>query len=203
VSASICPCFEAPSPNILPGVPVERGAIIGADTVVLKDKGTMISKPKLMIVLGSGGHTNQMIRITEMLCDSYEFEYVVSDDDDKSAKKIRFQGAVHIISRPRRYYDKSVIRSVFLTIRSTLEAFGIIMNSRSVAIVSAGTSLTVPLYLWASLFRKKKIYIESWSRVNTKSTAGKICYYFADLFFVQWPELTKRYPKAIYAGRLG
>ena len=44
----------------------------------------MLSKPKLMIVLGSGGHTTQMIRITEMLCDSYDFEYVVTDDDDKS-----------------------------------------------------------------------------------------------------------------------
>ena len=47
----------------------------------------MISKPKLMIVLGSGGHTTQMVRITEMLHDSYDFEYVVNDDDDKSIKK--------------------------------------------------------------------------------------------------------------------
>ena len=164
---------------------------------------TMTVKPKLLIVLGSGGHTNQMIRLTELLCDAYDFEYVVSDDDDKSVKKIIFQGNVHVITRPRRYYDKSVMRSVFLTIRSTLESFGIIMNSKSVAVVSAGTSLTVPLFLWASIFRKKRIYIESWSRVNTKSAAGKICYYLSDLFFVQWPELTKRYPKAIYAGRLG
>lgn len=163
----------------------------------------MASKPKLMIVLGSGGHTNQMIRLTEMLHDSYDFEYVVSDDDDKSVKKIILQGDVHVITRPRRYYDKSVIRSVFLTTRSTLESFGIIMNSKSVGVVSAGTSLTVPLFLWASLFGRKRIYIESWSRVNTTSAAGKICYYLSDLFFVQWPELSKRYPKAIYAGRLG
>lgn len=163
----------------------------------------MISKPKLIIVLGSGGHTTQMIRITEMLCDSYDFEYVVCDDDDKSAKKIRFIGDVHVITRPRRYYDKSVIRAVFLTIRSTLESFSIIRNSKSVGIVSAGPSLTVPLFIWALVFRKKRIFIESWSRVNAKSTSGKICYYLSDLFFVQWSELTKRYPKAIYAGRLG
>ena len=156
-----------------------------------------------MIVLGSGGHTTQMIRITEMLSNSYDFEYVVSDDDDKSIKKIRFRGDVHVISRPRRYYDKSVIRSVFLTIRSTLESYDIVMNSKSVALVSAGPSLTVPLFIWASILSKKKIFIESWARVNTKSTTGKICYYLSDLFFVQWPELNKRYPKAIYAGRLG
>ncbi|MDP3029141.1 MAG: hypothetical protein Q8O04_06545 [Deltaproteobacteria bacterium] len=54
-----------------------------------------------------------------------------------------------------------------------------------------------------SLPRRPRIFIESWSRVTTKSTTGKICYYLSDLFFVQWPELIKRYPKAIYAGRLG
>ena len=163
----------------------------------------MLSKPKLMIVLGSGGHTTQMIRITEMIHDFFEFEYVVNDDDDKSIKKIKFSGDVHVIPRPRRVYDKSVMRSVFLTIHSLLKSFGIIMNSKSIGIVSAGPGLAVPLFIWASIFRKKRIFIESWSRINTKSTTGKICYYLSDLFFVQWPELTKKYPKAIYAGRVG
>lgn len=163
----------------------------------------MVSKPKLMIVLGSGGHTTQMIRLTEMLYDVYDFEYVVNDDDDKSVKKIKFTGDVHVIPRPRRVYDKSVVRSVFLTIHSIIQSFSIIMNSKSVGIVSAGPGLAVPLFIWASIFRKKKIFIESWTRVHTKSTTGKICYYLSDLFFVQWPDLTERYPKAIYAGRLG
>jgi beta-1,4-N-acetylglucosaminyltransferase len=163
----------------------------------------MASKPKLMIVLGSGGHTAQMIRITEMLCNYYDFEYVINDDDDNSIKKIKFIGDVHVIPRPRRVYDKSFIRSAFLTIYSLLRSFGIIMNSKSVGIVSAGPGLAVPLFVWATIFRKKRIFIESWSRVSTKSTTGKICYYLSDLFFVQWPELTRKYPKAIYAGRLG
>jgi beta-1,4-N-acetylglucosaminyltransferase len=163
----------------------------------------MKSKPKLMILLGSGGHTTQMIRLTEMLVDSYDFEYVVNDDDDKSIKKIKFIGDVHIIPRPRRVYDKSVMRTVFLTIHSIIKSLAIVMNSKSVGVVSAGPGLAVPLFIWASIFRKKRIFIESWSRVATKSTSGKICYYLSDLFFVQWPELTKRYPKAIYAGRLG
>jgi beta-1,4-N-acetylglucosaminyltransferase len=168
-----------------------------------KEVATMKYKPKLMIVLGSGGHTTQMIRITELLYDSYDFEYVVNDDDNKSIKKIKFAGDVYVIPRPRRIYDKSVIRAVLLTINSIFKSFSIIMNSKSVGIVSAGPGLAVPLFIWASIFRKRKIFIESWSRVNTRSTSGKICYYLSDLFFVQWPELTKRYPKAIYAGRLG
>ena len=163
----------------------------------------MAAKPKLMIALGSGGHTTQMVRLTEMLHDSYDFEYVVNDDDDKSVRKIKFAGDVHVITRPRRIYDKSVTRSVFLTIHSVFESFSIVKNSESVAIVSAGPGLAVPLFIWASLFRKRRIFIESWARVNTRSTSGRICYHLSDLFFVQWPELAERYPKSIYAGRLG
>jgi beta-1,4-N-acetylglucosaminyltransferase len=163
----------------------------------------MTSKPKLIIVLGSGGHTSQMVRVTELLYDFFEFEYIVNNDDDKSVKKIIFAGDVHVIPRPRRVYDKSVIRSFLLTIYSIFKSFSIIKNSKSVGIVSAGPGLTIPLFIWASIFRKERIFIESWSRVNTKSTTGRICYYLSDLFFIQWPELIDRYPKAIYAGRLG
>ncbi len=161
------------------------------------------SKPKLMIVLGSGGHTSQMIKVTEMLVYYYDFEYVVNDDDDKSINKIKFPGKVYAIPRPRVIYDKSVIRSVLLTIKSIIASFGIVMRSTALGIVSAGPGLTVPLFLWAFVFKKKRVFIESWSRVTTRSTSGVICYYLSDLFFVQWPELKKEYPKAIYAGRLG
>lgn len=156
-----------------------------------------------MIVLGSGGHTTQMIILTEMLNDHFDFEYVVSDDDNKSIKRIKFDGAVYVIPRPRRYYDKSVVRSVYLTIYSIFVCLKIVMKSKAVGIVSAGPSLAVPLFIWASIFRKKKIFIESWSRVTMKSTSGRICYYMSDIFFVQWNELTNSYKKSIYAGRLG
>jgi len=47
------------------------------------------------------------------------------------------------------------------------------------------------------------IFIESWARVYSKSDSGKLVYPIADLFFVQWKEMEKVYPHAIYAGRLG
>jgi beta-1,4-N-acetylglucosaminyltransferase len=46
------------------------------------------------------------------------------------------------------------------------------------------------------------IYIETGSRVFALSSSGRILYRFADLFFVQWPELLAAYPKAVYEGRL-
>jgi uncharacterized protein Veg len=44
------------------------------------------------------------------------------------------------------------------------------------------------------------IYIESFARMKTLNKSGKFLYKYADLFIVQWEELLKCYPKAVYGG---
>ena len=53
-------------------------------------------------------------------------------------------------------------------------------------------------------WRGQIIYFESIARVSSLSLSGKILYdlRLADLFFVQWPDLQQRFPRALYAGRL-
>jgi beta-1,4-N-acetylglucosaminyltransferase len=48
------------------------------------------------------------------------------------------------------------------------------------------------------------VYVESIARVERLSLSGKILHAsrMADLLFVQWPEMAKRYKGATYAGRL-
>jgi len=60
----------------------------------------------------------------------------------------------------------------------------------------------VPICAMAKLLRSKVIFIETGSRIHALSTTGRIVYRFADLFFVQWQELMRVCPLAIYAGRL-
>jgi len=47
-------------------------------------------------------------------------------------------------------------------------------------------------------------YVESIARTEALSLTGRLLYAgrLADLFFVQWPELAARLPRAVYAGRL-
>ena len=47
---------------------------------------------------------------------------------------------------------------------------------------------------------KKIIYVESFAKLNNKSVTGEMVYPFADYFFVQWKEMKRVYPKAIYHG---
>lgn len=46
------------------------------------------------------------------------------------------------------------------------------------------------------------VYVESLARVDTLSVSGKLLYYVADRFLVQWPELKEKYPRAEFYGRL-
>ena len=52
------------------------------------------------------------------------------------------------------------------------------------------------------LFGSKIIYIETYANRNTKTATGRLIYPISDLFIVQWEEMLKIYPKAVYGGSI-
>lgn len=157
---------------------------------------------KALIVLGMGGHTSQMLRLVNHLGEHYIYEYVIGDDDATSKNQIKYKGKIHVMKNPRLMKDKSLIPVFFKMFPATLDSFRILRKTKPKVIVSAGPSLTIPLFWAAKLLGIKTIFVESWVRVHHKSQTGKLVYPVSDLFLVQWPTLKKVYPKAIYAGRL-
>jgi UDP-N-acetylglucosamine:LPS N-acetylglucosamine transferase len=91
---------------------------------------------------------------------------------------------------------------ILRTLASALQALAILMRTRPHAVISSGPGPAVPVSLLAKLLQVKVVFIETGSRVFALSSSGRIVYRFADLFFVQWPELLSICPKAVYAGRL-
>lgn len=156
---------------------------------------------KLLIVLGSGGHTKEMIRLVDLLGQRYEYCYLVSTDDELSMQKIKVPGVVYRVIRPR-WKETSLPVVIVRTLLSAVQALVALVRTRPRAIISTGPGPAVPASLLAKLLGIKVIYIETGSRVFALSSSGKILYRFADRFFVQWPELLPLCPKAIYAGRL-
>jgi len=156
---------------------------------------------RLLIVLGSGGHTKEMLRLVDLLGPGYEYSYLVCADDELDAQKIRTPGPVYRVIRPRLLNIGALIIGL-RTLWSAGQAFVALCLVRPRAIISAGPGIAVPACILAKCLGVKVIYIETGSRVFALSTSGKIISRFADLFFVQWEELLPRYPKAVYAGRL-
>ena len=156
---------------------------------------------KLLIVLGSGGHTKEMLRLVDLLGSGYEYSYLVCADDELSVQKIGTPGSVHRMIRPR-LLNIGLLTIALRTLWAAGQAFRALWHTRPHAIISAGPGIAVPACILAKCLGIKVIYIETGSRVFALSMSGKILYHFADLFFVQWEELLSLHPKAIYAGRL-
>ena len=156
---------------------------------------------RLLIVLGSGGHTKEMLRLVDLLGPGYEYGYLICADDELDAQKIKTPGAVYRVIRPR-LLNISVLTTALRTLWSAGQAISALWHIRPQAIISTGPGIAVPACVVAKLLGIKVIYIETGSRVFALSTSGKILSRIADLFFVQWEELLSLYPKAIYVGRL-
>lgn len=155
----------------------------------------------IMMVLGGGGHSDQIMTLSKRLEKRCNIEYVVKKDAKSGKGKLR--GKIFRIMNPRTMQDKNSLLVILKLVPYTIQALNILSKSKARAIVICGPAVSIPLaFLGKILFRKKLIFIESWSRVKTKSLSGKLIGRFADLILVQWKE-NKSYGKSIYAGRLG
>jgi len=156
---------------------------------------------RILVVLGSGGHTKEMVRLVELLGPDYTYNYLIAEDDPISESKITRPGPVFRALRPR-FQDDPPWRVAWKLLVSGAQAARVLWRIRPDVVLSAGPGLAVPVSLLAKLMGAHIIYVETASPVHYLTTTGKIMRHLADLFFVQWPELVTQVPGAIYAGRL-
>lgn len=160
---------------------------------------------RLLVVLGEGGHTRQMLQLLDQLGPRYEYHYLIAAEDRLSEGKIHLPGPVYRVGRPRskvKGQTDSLPVAAWRTLLSVAQLIPIVRQVRPQAVLANGPSVAVPAALLGKLLGARIVYVESASRVQRMSTSGRIVYPFADLFIVQWPALQARYRKAIYAGRL-
>lgn len=153
----------------------------------------------IFLCSGDGGHEEQMRRVSVLL----------EPLDDKSF----FLLASRNFLRLENYICIGEVRSKktgSLGLRYLCNALKIIINAillevtdRDVAITTGpGNAALAALILKIKNRNVKIIHIETWSRFQSKSLAGRIMHNIADRFYVQNIELTDLYPKSIYSGRL-
>lgn len=155
----------------------------------------------LLLLLGEGGHSKEMLRLAGLLGDGYRYSYILIRDDEVSAGKIAIAGPIYRVIRPRDKAHNALMDGA-KTLLCAMQASAVLLRARPDALLTTGPGVGVPVCAVAKLLRVKVIFIETGSRIHALSTTGKIVYRFADLFLVQWPELLRAAPKAIYAGRL-
>jgi UDP-N-acetylglucosamine:LPS N-acetylglucosamine transferase len=157
---------------------------------------------KVLIILGDGGHTKQILKLVELLGNKYDYLYLMEKEDQTSAGKIQFPGPIYRVNRPRRKGSENVVFAIFRLLRCALQEFVVALRVRPNVVLSMGAGMAVPVSLFGRLMGAKVIHVETASRVFSLSATGKIMYRIAHLFLVQWETHLANYPRAIYAGRL-
>lgn len=163
------------------------------------------TKSKPAIVLGSGGHTGEMLRMLKASRKDFaEFTFWISENDALSASKIDEKCEKVIVPRPRKV-GQSVVTSVLglpkcmlVICMNLLQKWPskIICNGPGLCFMITLAARFLRLLLIGSLPRVYVVYIESVARVRTLSLTGKLMRFFSDRFIVQWPELLPKCPPA-------
>lgn len=156
---------------------------------------------KIMAVLGGGGHTTETLMLVDRLGPDHRYCYVINRGDRLSPGAIKIPGPVSNVQSPG-IWGEGFFGFLFKSLKSLIESFLVVQRSGADVIISVGKDITVPVTLAGKLLGKKIVFVESMQKVYTKSLCGRIVYPYADLFFVQWPELRKRYKNALFEGRL-
>lgn len=175
---------------------------------------------KTLIVLGSGGHTAEMMAIVKQLNkQNYSPRYYIlaSTDRTSEAKVLDYEEPntsecdyqLLRINRSR-HVGQSYLSSVFTTIRSIIQSIPLVAKLQPELILCNGPGTCVPICLIAFVLKflgvlsaqSKIVFVESFCRVKTVSLSGKMLMPFVDSFVVQWPQLVDFSPKVKYFGRL-
>lgn len=147
---------------------------------------------KICLVASSGGHVEELMQL-KVLRERYSYFLMVP----RTKWTEEIEG--------KKYFIKDIDRHNALVKAVTFAGIffqqaPIFLRERPDVVVTTGAVVAVPVCLYAKLFRKKVIFIESIARVTTKSQTGRILEKIADLFLVQWKEQLDCYPSAIYGG---
>ena len=164
------------------------------------------SPTHLLVVLGSGGHTAEMLNILSSLGDLHlaytSRTYICSSGDSFSASKAaEFEktlgGEYNIITvRRARRVHQTTYTAPFTTVLCFFDCFKLLKIEPDLILTNGpGTGVCVVLAAVLRLFLggqgMRSIFIESWARVKSLSLSGRILKPFVDRFIVQWPDLVK------------
>ncbi len=148
---------------------------------------------KVLFISSTGGHLSELLKLEPIF---KEYDYYIITEKDKTTVNLKERYKVSYLpyctrSKPFSYifiYSFLIIKTIYFFIKI-----------RPKVIISTGTHTAVPMCYLGKIFGKKIIYIETYANITKKTLTGRFIYPIADLFIVQWKEMLKLYPKAIYA----
>lgn len=147
---------------------------------------------KLCLVASSGGHLMQLVRLRSAW-EGHERFWVTFEKED--AKTLLEGERVVWAHHPTNRHVPNLLRNLVL-------AWRLLKKEKPDAVLSTGAGVGVPFIWLGRLLGIRTVFIESLTRIQDLSLSGKLAYPVVDRFFVQWPELSFRYRRGVFGGRV-
>lgn len=144
----------------------------------------------LMVVSSPGGHTTEV----EYALKNFKGEKILLTKN-LNIRNCNDYSRILNIANPHN-------NLLILYLINSFQSLFILLKYRPKVIFTTGSGIAIPICIMGKIFRSKIIFLESCCRIKEISRTGKLMYYLADKFIVQWPELKDKYKKAIYVGGL-
>jgi beta-1,4-N-acetylglucosaminyltransferase len=153
-----------------------------------------VSRPRIrcLLVASSGGHLLELVELVGHW-PPVTRHWVTFDRPD--ARSLLLDEDVTYAFHPTNRNVKNLLRNGLLALK-------LLWRLRPEAVVTTGAGVAVPFCYLGRLFGARVIYVESLARVSRPSLTGRLVHPIVHVFYVQWPELAKRLPKAEYHGAM-
>lgn len=146
----------------------------------------------VFIAASPGGHLSQLLIITNHL----PFRIVISYDKFRTLSD---DPSICLVLQAH-----ETRRNIPLHLVNLFKYCAYIALFRPKAVISNGGPFVLPLFVVARILAISTIYIDTLSRVEDLSNTAKLVHRLnlSKHFLVQWPHLTQRYRRAVYAGSI-
>lgn len=158
-----------------------------------------MKKKKVMFISSTGGHLEELMQLKDMFS---KYDYYIVTEKTKSNLSLlkKYPNRVSFLIYGSYTTLKKKITYPFKLLFNSFKSLFIYIKIRPKYIVSTGAHTAGPMCLIGKIFGSKIIFIETFANSQSKSRTGTLVYKFADLFIVQWEEMLKLYPNAVYGG---
>lgn len=150
-------------------------------------------KKKICFIASTGGHFEQLMMLKPIM-EKYD-SFIVTEKTNYGVLSGKDRNVYYLRQVNRR--EKNFLGNMILNLFKSIKIF---LIEKPDIVISTGVLATIPMCLLSKLMKKRLIYIESFAKITSPTLTGKLLYKFADRFYVQWEEMKKFYPNAIYKG---
>lgn len=151
---------------------------------------------KVMFVSSTGGHLTELMQLKELF-ENYDYHIVTEKMKSNYYLKEKYPNKVSYYLYGTKDHMKTYPFILFINLLISIYLY---LKVRPDFVVTTGAHVGGVMSIIAKIFGAKIIYIETFANIESKSITGKLVYYFADLFLVQWENMLNLYPNAKYKG---